>query len=120
MRFGYTTTQWDQAKVEAQAAMSHAASKRRTITYTQLTHKIAAIQFDPHDTALHWLLGEVTTDEDAQGRGMLSVVVTHKHGDMEPGGGFFQKAEELGRTVNDQTTFWVEELKRVWKHWSTP
>jgi len=35
------------------------------------------------------------------GRGMLSVIVVHKEGDMQPGPGFFELAGELGRDTSD-------------------
>ena len=37
------------------------------------------------------------------GRGMLSVIVVHKVGDMQPGPGFFQLAKKLGRDTSDKT-----------------
>ena len=36
------------------------------------------------------MLGEISSAEDAAGRGMLTVVVVHKAGDMQPGPGFFR------------------------------
>ena len=49
---------------------------------------------------------------------MLSVIVVHKVGDMQPGQGFFQLAKRLGRDTSDKTTFWVKELRRVHGHWN--
>ncbi|MBL7131901.1 MAG: hypothetical protein ISS45_10975 [Candidatus Omnitrophica bacterium] len=66
------------------------------------------------------MLGEISGEEDAVGRGMLSVVVVHKHGDMQPGPGFFDYAEELGRDTSDILKCWVEELKKVHAYWSNP
>jgi len=40
------------------------------------------------------MLGEISQEEDAAGRGMLSVIVVHKVGDMQPGPGFFQLAKK--------------------------
>ncbi|MBZ5601831.1 MAG: hypothetical protein LAO79_05945 [Acidobacteriia bacterium] len=64
------------------------------------------------------MLDEVSTEEFDGGRGMLSVVVVHKYGDMEPGPGFFKLAESLGQRVADKTTFWVNELHKVHGYWS--
>ena len=34
------------------------------------------------------MLGEIGTEENAAKRGILTVIVVHKSGDMEPGAGF--------------------------------
>ena len=59
------------------------------------------------------MLGEISTEENEAGRGMLTVVVVHKEGDMKPGPGFFELAQKLGRQVGDLDVFWISEFKRV-------
>ncbi len=54
----------------------------------------------------------------ARFRGMLTVIVVHRDGDMEPGPGFFELARELGRDTSDILRCWIEELKKVHKVWS--
>jgi hypothetical protein len=49
---------------------------------------------------------------------MLSVIVVHKSGDMQPGHGFFELAESLGRDTSDILACWIAELKRVHAYWS--
>jgi len=49
---------------------------------------------------------------------MLSVIVVHKHGDMEPGAGFYDLANSLGFDVKDKMKFWISELHKVHGHWS--
>jgi len=49
---------------------------------------------------------------------MLSVIVVHKHGDMEPGAGFYDLANSLGFDVKDKMKFWISELHKVDGHWS--
>ncbi len=44
---------------------------------------------------------------------MLTVLVVHKHGDMEPGRGFYELAHSLGRDTSDLQKCWIEELHRV-------
>jgi hypothetical protein len=90
------------------------------ITYGELCREITAVHFDPHEPALWNMLGEISHTEAEAGRGMLSVVVVHKYGDMEPGTGFFELAGLLGRDVSDRTACWVAELHRVHGYWSTP
>lgn len=63
-------------------------------------------------------LGEISTAEHDQGRGMLSVVVVYKYGDQMPGPGFFELARSLGYQFRDETEFWVEQLHRVYRVWS--
>jgi len=49
---------------------------------------------------------------------MLSVIVVHKFGDMQPGPGFFELAKKLGRDTSDILKCWVDELKKVHAVWS--
>jgi hypothetical protein len=49
---------------------------------------------------------------------MLTVVVVHKVGDMQPGPGFFELAKMLGRDTGDILKCWVNELHRVHAVWS--
>jgi hypothetical protein len=64
------------------------------------------------------LIGEISCEEDADGRGMLSVVVVHKGGDMQPGPGFFELAEQLGRDTSNILKCSIEELHRVHAVWA--
>lgn len=82
--FGFSPARWAAAKAEAKDAMVARAKMRGMIPYSELVSNIHAIHFDPHDIRLNHLLGEISTKEDAAGRGMLSVVVVHKTGDMQP------------------------------------
>lgn len=71
-----------------------------------------SIRLEPNEIALHALLGEVSSDEDDFGRGMLSAYVVSAE-DGQPGGGFFTLAEKLGRKFTYRDSFWVAELKHV-------
>ena len=64
------------------------------------------------------MLGEISSEEDEEGRGLLTVVVVHKAGDMKPGSGFFTLARSRGRDIGDRQKIWVEELERVYEIWS--
>ena len=63
------------------------------------------------------MLGEISLAEDKAGRGMLSALVTHKSGDMEPGQGFFDYAKVLDKDVSDKIKFWSQEVNKVHKYW---
>ena len=49
---------------------------------------------------------------------MLTVIVVHKVGDMQPGPGFFELAKSLGRDTRDPLKCWVDELHHVHAVWS--
>ena len=109
---GFPEHDWDQAREQARGAMVKRASRGATMTYTDLCKEISAILFDPHDQLLAHLLGQISTEEDAAGRGMLTAVVVHKH-DGWPGAGFFDLARSLGRKVTDEEEMWIAEINRL-------
>ena len=118
--FGISKDTWETAKSQARTMMIERARKRGTIPYSDLVQVITAIQFKPRDIRLFHLLGEISSEEDAASRGMLTVVVVHKNGDMQPGPGFFELAKHLGRNTTDILKCWISELKRVHAIWSKP
>ena len=65
------------------------------------------------------MLGEISSEEDEAGRGMVSVLVVHKDGDMRPRPGFFSLAADRGREIADQDRVWVGEFNRVVAHWTS-
>jgi hypothetical protein len=84
LKHGFAKAGWDAAKEEARAVMIERARVRGMIPYSDLVKLIKSIKLDAHDPRLFHLLGEISSDEDAAGRGMLTVVVVHKIGDMQP------------------------------------
>ena len=118
MPYGFSQRAWDIAKGQAKDAMIERAKVRGMITYSDLTRKITSIRLNPDSFALAELLREISTDENAAGRGMLTVVVVHKIGDMEPGNGFYELAGQLGKDTMDKTAFWISELHSVHAEWS--
>jgi len=98
------------------------AEQESTITYSDLVERVRDLQHlanpidNPHDPRLAEILGEISREEDAAGRGMLSVVVVRKNDDI-PGDGYFILAKELGRDTSDRVKCWVEELKKVHGYW---
>lgn len=118
MQKGYSKAAWASAKEEARSCMIEIARNGDTVTYTDLAASITSLFFQARDPNLNELLRQVACDEDAAGRGMLTVIVVHKHGDKQPGPGFYELAQELGKPYKDKETFWIEELKRVYRYWS--
>ncbi|MDD1529633.1 hypothetical protein C7U92_27945 [Bradyrhizobium sp. WBOS7] len=120
MKHGFSGKDWESAKQEARSIMVERAKLRGMIAYSDLVRQIQSIRLEPHDPRLFHLLGEVSSEEDAAGRGMLTVVVVHKLGDMQPGPGFFELAKLLGRDTKNIEKCWVAELHRVHAVWSLP
>jgi len=117
--FGIQEDDWDAAKSEIRDVLAARARVRGMIPYSELVSKLTTVRLEPDSFALAALLGEVSTEEDAAGRGMLSVIVVHKNGDMQPGSGFFDLASQLGRDTTDIIRRWVDELHAVHRYWST-
>ena len=117
-RYGYEIAEWNAAKDEMRQALIERARLRGMIPYSDLVDQVTTITLEPNSPALAAMLGEISTEEDAAGRGMLSVIVVHKVGDMQPGPGFFELAKELGRNTSDILRCWVAELHAVHRVWS--
>ncbi|HWT03244.1 MAG TPA: hypothetical protein VN256_23530 [Pyrinomonadaceae bacterium] len=83
------------------------------VPYSELTKLVRTIHFSPEGKDFHHMLDEISREEDDAGRGMLSVIVVHKEGDMMPGPGFFKLAKQLGRDTSDREKCWIEEFNRV-------
>jgi hypothetical protein len=115
MPYGFDDAQWAAAKRDAVEVLSDRARKRSMMPYSELVVQIHAIQFEPHDQRFFHFLGEISTEESRAGRGMLSALVVHKSGDMQPGPGFFELARNLGEDTSDILACWVNEFKRVYK-----
>ncbi len=119
MKYGYQLTDWNNAKKEMKQILIDRARVRGMIPYSELVEKVKTIDFEPWSAALASMLGEISTEEDTAGRGMLTVIVVHKYADMQPGPGFFELADELGRETSDILKCWIEELRKVHAYWST-
>lgn len=120
MIHGFSEKDWAAGKEEARSAMIDRARVRGMIPYSDLVKNIRSINLDAHDPRLFQLLDEISREEDAAGRGMLTVVVVHKVGDMQPGPGFFELAKSLGRDTHNIEECWVSELHHVHAIWSLP
>lgn len=118
-KHGFSDAAWSAAKAEACAILMECARRRGMITYSDLVAQIQSVKMKPHDSRLAHFLGEISAEEDAAGRGMLTVLVVHKTGDMEPGPGFYELAQYLERDVSDPQKCWIDELHRVHREWSS-
>ncbi|MEE8606754.1 MAG: hypothetical protein V3S55_04050 [Nitrospiraceae bacterium] len=116
-KYGFSQSSWENAKSEMREILVETAKAGGTLPYSVVVSRTKTIKLEPNAYALAHMLGEISTEEDEAGRGMLSVVVVHKHGDMKPGPGFFELAKRLGRDTSDITKCWIEELKKVHACW---
>lgn len=112
-RGGYPPREWAAARAEMLAVLVEVAASQATITYGNLAARVHAIEFDPRSPLLATMLGEISEEQDALGRGMLSAVVIHQEGDQMPGEGFFALARRLGRRIDDKEQMWVREVGKV-------
>lgn len=116
--YGFEGAQWDAAKKEATDILIDVAKRKGRIAYSELVGQINALSLEPHDARLFHLLGEISSEEDRAGRGMLTAIVVHKAGDMQPGPGFFELAKSLGKDTKDQLVCWVSEFNKVHDYWA--
>ena len=118
-KHGFSEDQWIAAKEEARQAMIAVARSKSVIAYSDLVRKITSCILKPNGTHLPHMLGEISSEEDEENRGLLTVVVVHKSGDLKPGSGFFRLARSRERHLVDEEQFWIEELRNVYDAWST-
>ncbi len=118
-KHGYSLIDWNNAKEEMRKILIERAKVRGMMSYIELVGKVKTIRLEPHSQALDAMLEEISSEEDAAGHGMLTVIVVHKCGDMEPGSGFFKLAEQLGRNTSNTLECWVSEFKSVHNYWGT-
>ncbi len=115
--FGFTEAQWNEGKAEAKTVLAEYARRRQMIPYSDFVKRLKLIKLEHHDPRLFHFLGEISAEENEAGRGMLTAVVVHKHGDMQPGPGFFELAKKLGHKTSDIEKFWIDEVKKVFAAW---
>lgn len=118
MPHGFSSTDWASGVSEMTAILQRNPASRSMVTYSDLAREITTVQIGYHDPAMDDMLLEVSRNEASQGRGLLSVIVVHKYGDMEPGNGFYALAEQMGIDTTDRTKCWIEQTKNVFAHWT--
>ena len=117
-KYGYDPDLWAAAKAEGVSILAGVAARRGRIAYSEMAPLIASISFEHDDPRFWHLLGEISVEEMAAGRGMLSAIVVHRGGDMLPGPGFYQLAKSLGKKVSEVDRFWLDEFNRVHDVWA--
>lgn len=111
-----------QEEERVRAILIGIASKRSTITYTELCHK-ALLKLDmsipSHRGDIGDLLGNISTYEHHAGRPLLSSVVISVNN--EQGDGFFKLAEELGygewKKLKREKLFEYDMMNKTHEYW---
>jgi hypothetical protein len=115
--YGFPESQWEAAKAEAKSLLADCAKRGQPIAYSDFVKKLHSIHLEHRDPRLFQFLGEISAEEDAAGRGMLTALVIHKSGDMKPGPGFFELAKTLGHATSDTDKLWIEQINKVFSVW---
>ncbi len=112
--WGFSADEWAIVRERLTILLSEVAAMRSTITYGEVSKRVFDGRVSARSGALMDLLGEVDTrTEETRGVMIASLVVRADSG--MPGEGYFAFAEEeLGRALSDRTTFWRDEVERVW------
>lgn len=116
--FDVPADKWAAAKAEVRSVLIQKAKQRAMIPYSELVALVNAVNFAAFDQRLFAMLGQVSLEENQQGRPLLSVLVVHKTGDMKPGPGFFELASSLGRDTRDADKTWIAETQKVYQYWN--
>lgn len=105
----------DRALLQAKKIVERVARQRGTITYGELAREIEVMSLAPNGKLLEGILTQVARREDAQGRGLLSIVVVNKEDGM-PGDGFFALARDRGYQFDSDEEFFRDHLEVVYGH----
>lgn len=116
--YGFPMKAWNEAKKEAFEILQGVAAGKGLITYGDLAQRVTAVTFKEEDLpfALPHLIGELSMDEDAVGRGLISALVVNSVTNV-PGNGFFELAEHLGRDTEDRDACFIGEVNRLYEEW---
>jgi hypothetical protein len=102
------------------ARLIQAAHAREFVHYGELAKMLGIDMDNPHFGAqVGKVLGEISEDEVAAGRPMLSAIVVSRD-TMLPGHGFFSLGQELHLVEpgEDEMAFAIRQIKRVHEYWS--
>ena len=116
------------SRMENTAREARVQATGATIAYSDLTRDsgVEVHHFESGEVrrALSDALGEIGMEINGKGLPMLTAVVVHKGGDLRPGAGFYELAEELEKlsassSDEKKEEFWWTELKKVYDYYKT-
>jgi len=112
--WGFSETEWSQARSRLTSLLGEAAATRCTVTYGEVARRVFDGRVSARSGALMDLLGEVDAEADRERGIMIASLVVRADSGM-PGEGYFLFAEEkLGRRIENRERFWRTEAGRVW------
>ena len=98
-----------------------AARARTYVTYSELADLMKlppSGHYMSQQTGI--MAGEISEEEHAAGRPMLSAILVHAEDEL-PGPGFYRLAQVLGKKFRDtelgRKLFWEREREAVYAHW---
>jgi len=99
------------------AELITAAKYRGTVTYQEIAKIMGLPLRGSHmGKEIGWILGEISEDEVANSRPMLSAIAVNVQG--APGSGFFELARQLGKLGGEnEQEFWEAERQQVYATW---
>lgn len=109
----------EEIKTEIRLILTEVARNSRTVTYSELVSRIQVTRIHASDPRLIHMLEEISAEEHAVGRGMLSVLVFDEAEDQSTRTGFFELAKDLGREISNlydrkaRERVFKDELTRV-------
>lgn len=98
------------------------AQRRGLVTYQEIA-KVLGLPMSGNymGAQIAGIAGQISTDERAAGRPMLTAILVNTRG--IPGPGFFELARDLGRLDStekvDEREFWESEKGAVYREWKT-
>ena len=112
--WGFSAMEWTAARTRLTALLAEVANSRSTVTYGEVARRVFDGRVSARSGALMDLLGEVDSDTKVRRGIMIASLVVRADSGM-PGEGYFVFAEEeLGRRIDDRTTFWRAAAEAVW------
>jgi len=118
-RANFSALEWAGLKAETRAHLIKAAGRQRHVFYKDVDDHIKDPRLNYKSAAMDDLLGEISEEEHADGRPLLSAVVVRNDLKLPiPGPGFFRLAKQLGSMPNDgdKVVFWRAEFMRVCRY----
>lgn len=118
-RWGFSESEWADARRALEVLLAEAGRARSTVTYGEAARRATGGRVSARSSALMDLLGEVDTEADARLGVMVASLVVRADTGM-PGDGYFDFAAwQLGRPIKDPRAFWSAEVERVWDAYSS-
>lgn len=117
--YGYSPENWSALKNEIRSILIRTAtSDKRTMSYSDMAESVKLANLKPFSQPLFAVLTELSIEENAAGRGMLSAVVIRKDGRKTRKSGFIKLAAKLERDVTNVRECWDAEIERVCNYWA--